>query len=489
MHCAVRLSLPAVHCALPLCSWRTAGPPAPHCAGAQRSAHCTADGVRRQCATAHRTASALHCALPAHCRFAKAHCTFWGAQCALRFSAVRFEICALRSALRSARAHCARTAECTARASGAHCASPPPGRLASLMTSPSSLMTSRVGVDRARTDTATPTPPPSSLFARAGCLRLLLPPTLPPAGRSWRSRTRAPSSECASLPSPRAPRATPTLAFGQCGPAARGVPISLAARFPAFARPLSASLTSIRSTSRRALRAAAAARTEPSRARPSWMASARVPPPAGRRRARARAESASLGMTDLGCLPTVAGPRAAVACPPAHRKYLLHPPGARGGLPPLFVATRRPLEVCGQRSNPSPPLVRLPRSAQPSSLSLLSTRTGARPPPSAPARRRSTLPQPLGRCYAIAITAGGRAAAPRGSRSTATRRVPIACRAHGLPWPSARLPAPRLPRRPPREQGMPWACWDERPGGCGRHGGRWSSGAARLDPRARYLKT
>ena len=36
----------------------------------------------------------------------------------------------------------------------------------------------------------------------------------------------------------------------------------------------------------------------------------------------------------------------------------------------------------------------------------------------------------------------------------------------------ARLPAPRLPRGPPREQGVRWACWGERPGRCDRRGGR-----------------
>ena len=169
-------------------------------------------------------------ALPAHCTV---HCqrtavlrkctALFGVRSALlRFSAVRFEICALRSALRSARAHCARTAECTARASGAHCASPPPGRLASLMTSPSSLMTSRVGVDRARTDTATPTPPPSSLFARqdaSGCfcrqlcrrpegagdhVRARLPPSARACPRRERQEQRPPSPLGSAAPRPAA---------------------------------------------------------------------------------------------------------------------------------------------------------------------------------------------------------------------------------------------------------------------------------------------
>ena len=93
---------------------------------------------------------------------------------------------------------------------------------------------------------------------------------------------------------------------------------------------------------------------------------------------------------------------------------------------------RASLEVRGRRSKPSPPLSRFPRSTHPSSLSLPCARTIARPPPPAPIRRPTILPHALGRCYATEIIAGGRAAAPRGSRSTAAARayrVPSACSA------------------------------------------------------------
>ena len=61
---------------------------------------------------------------------------------------------------------------------------------------------------------------------------------------------------------------------------------------------------------------------------------------------------------------------------------------------------------------------------------------------------------------------------PRAARDRRPRRVPVACRAHARQWPRARLPDSQLPRGQPRGRRVPWACWDERSGHCGRHGGR-----------------